>query len=58
MEPNDFSRYTLTFDSSVETPIIGALNLELAYRYDFDSTLLDKNARKNTRIVTSLGLKF
>ena len=58
VEPNDFSRYTLTFDSSVETPIIGALNLELAYRYDFDSTLLDKNARKNTRIVTSLGLKF
>lgn len=58
VEPDDFSRYTLRFDSSVETPIIGALNLEFAYRYDFDSTLINKNARKNTRIVTSLGLKF
>lgn len=58
VEPDDFSRYTIRFDSSIETPIIGALNLEFAYRYDFDSTLVNKNARKNTRIVTSLGLRF
>ncbi len=53
----DFGEYYIRFDSGLNTLIIGALNLGITYRLDYDSALSRAN-RQKTRLVTSLGINF
>ena len=58
LNPNESLDYNFRFESGLDALIVGAFNLGLSYRLDYDSSIEDKDARQKTRIITSLGVKF
>ena len=58
IDPQNNADYNFRFESGLETLIIGAFNLGLTYRLDYDSTIKDESARQKTRVITSIGVKF
>jgi len=58
LTPDDALDYYYRFESGIDALIVGAFNLGLSYRLDYDSAVDDKDARQKTRIVTSVGVKF
>jgi len=58
VSPEDDLNYNYRFESGLDALIVGAFNLGLSYRLDFDSSIEDKDARQKSKIVTSLGVKF
>jgi putative salt-induced outer membrane protein YdiY len=58
VEPDSSMNYNYRFESGLDTLIIGALNLSVLYRVDYDTTIQVRENRQKTRIVTTIGVKF
>ena len=58
LNPDEDLHYNYRFESGIDALIVGAFNLGLSYRLDFDSAISDDDARQKSRIMTTLGIKF
>jgi putative salt-induced outer membrane protein YdiY len=58
INPTDEMNYNFRFDSTLQALIVGAFNLGVSYRMDYDSSIKVGDGRHKTKFVTSLGVKF
>ena len=58
LDPTDDMNYNFRFDSGLQTLIVGAFNLGVSYRMDYDSAIEQKENRQKTKFITSFGVKF
>lgn len=58
VSPTEDLDYNFRFESGLDALIVGAFNLGLSYRLDYDSAIQDADSRSKSRIITSVGVKF
>lgn len=58
LDPSNDMHYNFRFETGLQTLIVGAFNLGLFYRLDYDSAIENMDNRQKRKIVTSLGVKF
>ena len=58
LNPDEDLDFNFRFESGLDALIVGAFNLGLSYRLDYDSSIADKDARQKSRVITSVGIKF
>ena len=57
-DPTEEFSYNFRFDTGLQALIVGAFNLGMTYRVDYDSSIEPKANRQKTKFVTSIGVKF
>lgn len=58
LNPDEDLDFNFRFETGLDALIVGAFNLGLSYRLDYDSSIEDKDARQKSRVITSVGIKF
>ena len=58
IDPTDDMSYNFRFDSGLQTLLVGAFNLGVSYRMDYDSSIVQRANRQKTKFITSIGVKF
>jgi putative salt-induced outer membrane protein YdiY len=58
VSPTSWDEHYFRMETGLETLLIGAFNLSFQYRLDYDAGVAEKSARRRTRIMTTLGVKF
>ena len=57
-DPTENFNCNFRFDTGLQALIVGAFNLGMTYRLDYDSSIEAKANRQKTKFVTSIGVKF
>lgn len=55
---NDVPNYKVNFSSVLRGRITEAMTVNLRFEYEFDNAIIDRNARSDRRVTTSIGYAF
>lgn len=56
--PDDVANYRILFNSVLRGRVTESVTVNLRYEYEFDNAILNRNARADQRVTTSLGYVF
>lgn len=56
--PEDVANYRILFNSVLRGRVTDSITVNLRYEYEFDNAIVNRNARTDQRVTTSLGYVF